>query len=115
MGKKYDANLLGILDQALKFKYDDHCRRLLGIAQNNRSSISPKKTLPLLEILKKFNADTGKEIRQYGDTLRSEILRIVADTQSRLNERDKNLILETIDKYLTPELYTNRFQGMLTA
>ncbi len=102
--------------KAIKFKYDEHVGKLVSIPNSHLDKIVPNKGIPITDILKGFNKDSGKELSRYGDVIILEVSRIFEMLKlTEFSEEDKKLILDIVDEFCKPELYLNRFKVMLSS
>ena len=103
-----------IIKSAVKFKYNAHVGRLLSIPNKPLNKIVPNRGLPIIDILKEFNSDTNKELLNYGEQLRGDILRILETLKlSDFTEEDKTVIMAFIETHCQPDLYIKRFEIMI--
>ncbi len=104
------------IKKAINFKYDEHVRKLISIPNAHLNRILPNKSMPIIDILKGFNKDSGKELSRYGNEIKSEISRVIEKLQiNEFSEEDKKIILDIVDEYCKPELYLKRFEIMLSS
>lgn len=107
---------LKTIRKAIKFKYDEHVSQLLSIPERHLDKIIPNKGFPIVKILEGLNADTAKELREYGHVLQTEIARILEKLgTSNFSEEDKELILHLLEDYCSPDIYKKRFDIMLNS
>ena len=111
-----NQNSLDTIRKAIKFMYDEHVGKLLSIPNGHLEKIVPNRGIPLNEILKGFNGDSGQELFRYGNEITNEISRILEKLNlSEFSEDDKNSILEIVNEYCTPELYLKRYTIMVSS
>ena len=99
-----------LLNQSIKFLYDEHVEILLYIPEKYLQEISPNKRFHFAEILKSFNKDTFDELIRYGEKLRKETLRVIKELNLEISETEKDEIIKIINKYCDSSLYIKRFQ-----
>jgi len=111
-----NQNSLDTVRKAIKFKYDEHVGKLLSIPNAHLEMIVPNKGIPLNEILKGFNRDSGQELFRYGNEITTEISRIIEKLNlSEFSGDDKDSIMKIVDEFCIPELYLKRYTIMLSS
>lgn len=111
-----NQNSIEAISKAIKFKYDEHIGTLISIPNVRLEKIVPNRGIPLNDVLKGFNKDSGKELFKYGNEILNEISRIIEKIKPKeFSEADKESILKIIDEYCNHELYLKRFTIMLSS
>jgi hypothetical protein len=111
-----NQNSIEAIRKSVKLKYDEHIGKLISIPNMHLSKIVPNRRIPLNDILKGFNDDSGKELFRYGDEILNEISRIIDKLKlSEFSEVDKESILGIVNEYCEHELYLKRFTIVLNS
>jgi predicted component of viral defense system (DUF524 family) len=111
-----NQNALDSIRKSLKFKYDEHVSKLVSMPNAHLEKIVPNRAIPITDILKGFNGDSGKELLRFGNEIESEISRILDKLKLlSFTESDKDSILKIVDDYCKADLYLKRFAIMVSA
>lgn len=111
-----NQNSIEAIRKSIKFKYDEHIGKLISIPNVHLEKIVPNRGIPLNDILKGFNDDSGKELSRYGNEIFSEISRIIDKLNiGEFSEVDKESILEIVNEYCEHKLYLKRFTIILNS
>ncbi len=97
-----------VLDRSYKIAYDEHVIKLLSVPEKYLAEITPNKQIPYSDLFKSYNSDIAKCLNDFEGKLLSETMKVLSSKGSSSLE-DKEEILNSLEKYLNPELYIKRF------
>ena len=97
-----------VLDRSYKIAYDEHVMKLLSVPEKYLAEVAPNKQIPYSDLFKSYNSDIAECLNDFGSKLLSETMKALSSKGSSSIE-DKDEILNSLEKYLNPELYIKRF------
>jgi bifunctional DNA-binding transcriptional regulator/antitoxin component of YhaV-PrlF toxin-antitoxin module len=108
-----DEKQIELIDRKLSHVYKKHVGELLDITNRLVSQIEPNKNATIASSLEAIPQDTLVVLARYGDDITREVIGTVSGLNVDLEDKDKQTITATVEKYLEESFYEKRFQIFL--